>query len=111
MKRVIGWLCVAAPFVAAAIAALGARHDYRILWMAIVSTLVAWSVVAATASKRGLGFAVAAAFVSASAAGAGVAVLAGARAAFGVLAVAVVVAAFAAAGAALSANVTGRSPR
>ena len=110
MRRAVGWLCVAAPFVAAAIAGLGPRHDYRILWMAIASTLVVWVIVVATAAKRGRGFAAMAAFVTASAAGAGIAVLAGAFSPFGVIAVAIVVAAFATAGAVLTADQIKRLP-
>lgn len=101
MRRLLGWLCSAAPFVAAAIAALGDRHDARILWMAIVATLVVWIVVSAAVRSRGLAFAGIAAFVSASVAASGVAIVAGARAAFGVIAVAVVVTAFATCGAVL----------
>ena len=111
MKRILGWLCTVAPFVAAAIAALGARHDYRILWMAIAATVLVRIVVAATAPSRGLGFASVAGFASGSAGGMGVAVAAGARGIVGVVAVAVVIAAFATAGAVVQADVTNRSAR
>lgn len=107
MRRAVGWLCAAAPFVAGAIAALSARRDFRILAMAVVSTVLAW-VVVGVASRRGAGFAATAAFLSASAAAAGVAVLAGARSLFGVIAVAIVVAAFATAGAVLGVGVDRR---
>jgi len=110
MNRILGWLCTAAPFVAATIAALGARHDYRILWMAVAATAIARILVAATAPSRGLRFAGSAAFASASAGGMGVAVAAGARSVFGVVAVAVVIAAFASLGAVLQAKATAHLP-
>ena len=68
MKRAFAWLCSVAPFVAAAIAALGARHDFRILWMAVVATLLAW-IAAFTSRSRGLGLAGIAAFGSAAVGG------------------------------------------
>lgn len=104
MRRTIAWLCSAAPFVAGAIAALGPRHDLRILCMAAVATPLAWVIVRAISPKQGVAVAAIMAFVSGAAGGAGVAVFSGARAAFGVIAVAVVVAAFATAGAALIAG-------
>ena len=39
MRRTLSILFTAAPFVAAAVAALSARHDMRMLWMAAVATL------------------------------------------------------------------------
>jgi len=103
MKRILGSLCAVAPFIAATIAALSVRHDLRILWMAVVATLLAW-IVSATARSRGMGVAGATAFASASAGAIGVAVAAGARDAFGVIAVGVVVSAFATVGAILLAR-------
>ena len=108
MKRILGWLCTIAPFVAGAIAALGVRHDFRMLWMGLAATLLARVLVAATAPSRGLGFAGIAAFASASAGAIGVAVALGARGVFGVVAVAVVIAGFSTAGALIQADVSPR---
>jgi len=99
------------PFVAAGVAALGARRDFRILWMAIAATILAWLVTMAMARSQGARNAGVAAFVSASVGAIGVAVLAGAYGAFGVIAVAVVVAAFASVGAALQISESATSPR
>ena len=95
MRRTLGVLFLAGPFVAGAIAAASARRDFRLIAMAIVATITAWLIRArpgAPAVRAGLPFAGAtvAAIVTAA--------ITGARAPFGVVAVAVVVAAFAAIG-------------
>jgi hypothetical protein len=105
MRRPLAVLFTAAPFVAGAIAALSARHDARMLWMALAATLVARLVLVAVPARWGRAGAVAAA-LAATVAAAAVAILFGARAAFGVGAVAVVLAGCATAGAVL-----GRRPR
>jgi len=105
MKFLLAILFTIAPFIAGSIAALGARHDLRMLWMALAATVVARLVTAMllrSGRRRvvvsGVGFAAAA--VAASV----VAVAFGARAVFGVVAVAVVLAACATAGAVLGAT-------
>jgi hypothetical protein len=100
MRRLLALLLSAAPFVAAAVAALSARHDLRMLWMALAATLVARLALLAAPRRWGAGGAVGAALAAASAA-AVVGMLLGARAAFGVGAVAAVLACCAAAGAAI----------
>ena len=101
MRRILAVLCTVAPFVAAAVAAFSARRDMRMLWMAIVATLVARIVFAMTVVKRGATVAVVIAFAGATVCASGVAIAAGARGAFGVAAVAVVLSGFATAGALL----------
>ena len=100
MRRTLAVLFTAAPFVAAAVAALSARRDTRMLWMAVVATLVARLVTAATPG-RSSGGAASMAFGLATVAAIVVAVLLGARGVFGVVAVAIVLAGCAAVGAAL----------
>ena len=95
LRRALGTLFVAAPFVAAAIAALSVRRDLRLAAMAVVATLIAW--LFPRIPNRSLGSALLT-FGAATLGGVGVALLAGARAPFGVIAVAIVVAAFATAG-------------
>ncbi len=97
MRRTLSILCTVAPFVAAAIAAFGARHDLRMLWMAIVVTLVAQVVHAATPRLRPA-FSVLISLILGTIIASGVALLAGARAPFGIIAVALVLAIFATAG-------------
>jgi len=95
MRRTLGVLFLAGPFVAGAIAAASARRDFRLIAMAVVATITAWLIrprSGAPAVRASLAFA--AATVTAIA----TAVIVGARAPFGVVAVAVVVAAFAAIG-------------
>lgn len=92
MRRTFGILCVAAPFIAAAIAGGGPRRDLRIAAMAIVSAVMVWLVFRLTG--RSFRSAVLS-FGLAAPSAAGAALIAGARAPFGVIAVAVVVAAFA----------------
>jgi hypothetical protein len=97
MRRTLAVLCTAAPFVAAGVAALSARHDFRMAWMALVATLVVRLVSALTpklprAASAGIGVAIGT--IAASA----VALFAGARAPFGIVAVALVLATFATAG-------------
>lgn len=95
MRRLLGILCVAAPFVAATITASSARHDFRIAVMAIVSTAMIWLVVRMTGtSLRSAVLAFGLAVLSA----AGIALVAGARDPFAVLAVAGVIAGFATVG-------------
>jgi hypothetical protein len=97
MRRTLAILFTAAPFVAAGVAALSARHDFRMVWMALVVSIVAQSAGAATMTLRAstaAGLSLIIGTVAASA----VAVFAGARAPFGVIAVALVLAAFATAG-------------
>ena len=92
MRRTLGILAVAAPFVAGIIAAVSTRHDLRMGFMAIVATLAVWI------ALRARNPSVAAAFIAfglASIAAVAVAVLAGARSPFGIIAVAVVISAFA----------------
>jgi hypothetical protein len=94
MRRALGVLFLAGPFVAGAIAAASPRRDFRLIAVAIVATTTAWLIRprGAPAVQAGLTFAGAtvAAIVTAA--------ITGAHALFGVVAVAVVVAAFAAAG-------------
>lgn len=96
-KSVVRTLAAIAPFVAAAIAALGTRHDYRILWMAIVATIVAWLTFRST--RRRIRPAWPLALLTSASCASATAVLCGARDVIGVGAVAVVVAAFATVGA------------
>jgi hypothetical protein len=100
MRRLLAFLFSIAPFVAGAIAAGGARHDVRMVWMALAATLVARVGVAALA-KHGTLLAAVVAFGAATVAACAVAVSFGARGVFGVVAVAVVLAAFATVGAVL----------
>ncbi len=104
MRRILALLFTASPFVAGTIAGVSARHDLRMLWMALAATAVA-RVVAGVVRTRQPAWppagGAALAFVAASAAAAAVAVWAGARAVFGVVAVAVVLAGCATAGALL----------
>jgi hypothetical protein len=96
VRRILGVVFTAAPFVAAVIAAAGARHDLRFTWMAIVATTVSRLVFAVSrVSARTLGVS----FVAGTLSAAVVALLAGARAPSGVIAVALVMAGFAAVGA------------
>jgi len=98
MRRILGVLLVAGPFVAGLIAAASARRDLRLIAMAVVATIAAWVLrpkTRATAARIALTLVVATAVAAAPA------VLAGARGVFGVVAVAVVMAAFATAGAVL----------
>jgi hypothetical protein len=95
MRRTLGALFVVAPFVAAAIAAGGARRDPRLAAMAVVSTVTVWLLLRVV--RRSFA-GVLLAFGLATVAGVGVALIAGARAPFGVVAVAIVVAAFASTG-------------
>jgi hypothetical protein len=95
MRRTLGALFLAGPFVAGAIAAGGARRDFRLITMAIVATIAAWLI---RPSSGAPGVQAGLAFAGASLAAIATAVVAGARAPFGVVAVAVVVAAFATAG-------------
>jgi ABC-type uncharacterized transport system permease subunit len=97
MRRTLAILCTAAPFVAAGVAALSARHDLRMAWMALVVTLVAHSVAATTATLRRTSSAGISLTIGTFAASA-VALIAGARAPFGIIAVAFVLAVFATAG-------------
>jgi hypothetical protein len=97
MRRTLSVLCTIAPFVAAAIAAFGGRHDLRMLWMAIVVTLVAQVVHALTARLRGT-FSAALSLMLGTIAASAIALMAGARAPFGIIAVALVLAVFATAG-------------
>jgi len=100
MRRVLALLFSIAPFVAGAIAALGARHDVRMLWMALAATLVARLGVAMLV-KRSVTVAAVVSLTAAFIAACVVAILFGARGVFGVGAVAVVLAAFATVGAVL----------
>jgi hypothetical protein len=94
MRRALGVLFLAGPFVAGAIAAASPRRDFRLIAVAIVATTTAWLIRprGAPAVQAGLTFA------GATVAAIATAAITGARALFGVVAVAVVVAAFAAAG-------------
>jgi hypothetical protein len=106
MRRLLAVLFSIAPFVAGAIAALGARHDVRILWMAGAATLVARlgvTVLAKQSTTVAAVVSLTAAFIAACV----VAMLFGARGVVGVGMVAVVLAGFATAGAVLG----GRSRR
>lgn len=97
MRRTLAVLCTAGPFVAGAIAAVSARHDFRMAWIALVVTAIAYAVVAVLPrAQRGAsaGVSLALGTIAASV----VAWMAGARAPFGIIAVAVVMAAFATAG-------------
>ncbi len=92
MRRTLGVLFLAGPFVAGVVAAASVRRDFRLIAMAIVATIAAWLIrhkSGAPAVQAGL------AFASATVAAIAAAVVAGARAPFGVGAVAVVVAVFA----------------
>jgi len=95
MRRILGVLFVAGPFVAGVVAAASVRRDFRLIAMAVVATIAVWLIrprSGAPAVRAGL------AFAGATVAATATAVITGARAPFGVVAVAVVVAAFAAAG-------------
>jgi hypothetical protein len=108
MRRTLAVLCTVAPFVAAGVAALSARHDFRMTGMAVVVTLVAYSVAARTPTLRPAASAAVAIIVGTIAASA-VALIAGARAPFGIIAVALVLAVFATAGAWLRVPRTARA--
>lgn len=102
MRRLLAVLFTSAPFVAGVVAALSARRDMRMLWMAAAATVGVRLVAALTPSsvdvrKRWMFACIAGTFVASA-----VAVVLGAHAPFGVGAVAVVLALFATAGAALS---------
>jgi hypothetical protein len=102
MRRTLAVLCSVAPFVAAGIAAFGARHDPRMIWMALVATVVARLVgplFPRTPRPVAISISIAVGTIAASV----VALVAGARAPFGVIAVALVLAGFATAGAWLNA--------
>ena len=104
MNLLLAVLFTAAPFVAGFIAALGLRHDMRMLWMALAATVVARVVVTAMLrGRRGRRAvsAIAIAFAAAVAAASIVAVAFGAHGVVGVVAVAVVLAGCATAGAVL----------
>jgi hypothetical protein len=106
MQRLLAVLFTAAPFVAGAIAALGVRHDLRMLWMALAATVVARVVEAMARGRRGSAFVSAMAFASAVVAASIVALAFGAHAVFGIVAVAVVLSGCATAGVVL-----GRPPQ
>jgi hypothetical protein len=100
MRRTLAVLCTVAPFVAAGIAVFGARHEARMIWMALAATLVARCIDPLMPRARhavSVCISIVLGTISASV----VASFAGARAPFGVIAVAVVLAAFATAGAQL----------
>jgi hypothetical protein len=101
MKRILVFLFTVAPFVAGAIPASSARHDMRMLWMALVATIVA-QVGAATMSRRPVHWSVIAVFLAAVIAAMIVAVLLGARSLPALGAVAVVLAGSATIGAVLA---------
>jgi hypothetical protein len=101
MRRLLAVLFSIAPFVAGAIAALGVRHDVRMLWMAVASTLVA-RLVFAVLVRRSTPIAAIVSFTAATVAACDVAISFGARGVFGVVAVAVVLAGFATVGAVLN---------
>ena len=97
MRRSLSILCTAAPFVAAAIAAFGVRHDLRVLVMAVVVTLMAYTVAAINAGAR-RAVAASISIITGTVAASAAALIAGARAPFGIIAVALVLAVFATAG-------------
>jgi hypothetical protein len=97
MRRILAILCTVAPFVAAGVAAFSARHDLRIAWMALVTTLVA-RLIAALAQQRSRTFSAGISVAIGTIAAAAVALVAGAHAPFGIIAVALVLAAFSSAG-------------
>lgn len=91
MRRLLGTLLVIAPFVAAGIAAGGARHDLRIAEMAVGASVTAWLLLhflGATNAKAFIAFGLATLVACL------IAIIAGAFAPFGVIAVAAVVAGF-----------------
>jgi hypothetical protein len=102
MRRLLALLLTAAPFVAGGIAALSARRDLRMLWMAAVATVIARLIVRMAPARQHHVVGVAAALVAATVAASAVAVLLGARAPFGIGAVAVVLSGCAVAGALLA---------
>jgi hypothetical protein len=104
MRRVLSVLLSVAPFLAGAVAALSARHDLRLVWMAVAATM-AVRVVIAVVPRRRLAFSASVAFVAGVVAAAIAAVLLGARGVVGVGMVALVLAGCAAAGATLSRTV------
>jgi hypothetical protein len=95
MRRVLGMLCVAAPFVAGAIAAASARRDLRLIAMALVATLSVWLLERRANDSVAR---VAGTFAVATLAAAATAIAFGARGVVGVGAVAIVLAGFATAG-------------
>jgi hypothetical protein len=102
MNLLLAVLFTIAPFIAGSIAALGARHDLRMLWMALAVTIVARLVTAMLLRGGRRRVAVSgAAFAAATVVASVVAMAFGARAVFGVVAVAVVLAGCATAGAVL----------
>src|SRR5262249_19723732 len=103
MRRALALLFTIGPFVAAAIAAMGARRDFRMLWMAVVATAVA-RLVRAVARRMPRAWPAIVSVVVGTTAACAVALIAGARAPFGIIAVAFVLAVFATAGAWLEAN-------
>ena len=100
-RRLLAFLFSIAPFVAGAIAALGVRHDMRMLWMALAATLVSRLGVVVLV-RRSAVVAACVSFAAATVAACAVAVAFGARGVFGVAAVSVALASFATAGAVLS---------
>lgn len=97
MRRALALLCTIAPFVAAAIAGLSARHDWRMAWMAVAVTAVAYAV-ALTAAAMPRAASAGLSLILGTIIASGIATMSGARAPFGIIAVAVVLAAFATAG-------------
>ena len=92
MRRILGVLFVAGPFVAGVVAAVSQRRDLRLLAMGLVATIVAWVLRPGVAASLGRALLT---LLIATVAAAATAVVAGARGPFGVAAVAVVVALFA----------------
>jgi hypothetical protein len=101
MRRLLAVLFTAAPFVAASIAALSARRDLRMMWMALAATLVARLVIGAMRGRRS-STATAAALALATVAASAVAFSMGARGAVGIVMVAAVLAGCATAGSVLA---------
>ena len=92
MRRTLGVLFSAGPFVAALVAAASPRRDFRLAAMAVVATLAAWLLLRTSSHSPARA---ATAFAAATGTAAVASLIAGARAASGIIAVAAVVGAFA----------------
>ena len=107
MRRILAILLTVAPFVAAAIAALSVRRDFRMVWMALAATVVARVVFAYARARAPTPSATITSIVAATLASSAVGMLLGARNALGVVLVAVVLSGSASLGAALGATPRG----
>ena len=108
MRRILALLLTVAPFVAAAMAALSVRRDFRMVWMALAATVVARVVFAYARARASTSSATITSIVAATLASSAAGVLLGARNVIGVVLVAVVLSGSAALGAVVGATSVSR---